>query len=80
MRRRSPSRYDASLPPYEEGSLPRCGRLFDVLDPAHAELREAMLDFSLPKQGPAFETWLEHENPLGGRIAPEKLFTFRMGQ
>ena len=54
--------------------------LFDVLDPAHGELREAMLDFSLPKQGPAFETWLQHENPLGARIAPEKLFTFRLGE
>jgi len=39
--------------------------LFDVLDPAHGELRQAMLDFYLPKQGPAFESWLENEDPLG---------------
>lgn len=52
--------------------------LFDLLDPAHGELRQAMLDYYLPKQGPAFERWLEHENPLGARIVPEKMFTFRM--
>jgi hypothetical protein len=39
-----------------------------------------MLDFYLPKQGPAFETWLENEDPLGARITPEKLFTFRLGE
>jgi hypothetical protein len=54
--------------------------LFDVLGPAHGELRQAMLDFYLPTQGPAFQTWLENENPLGARITPEKLFTFRLGQ
>jgi hypothetical protein len=54
--------------------------LFEVLDPAHGELRQGMLDFSLPKQGPAFETWPENENPLGARITPEKLFTLRLGQ
>jgi nitroimidazol reductase NimA-like FMN-containing flavoprotein (pyridoxamine 5'-phosphate oxidase superfamily) len=52
--------------------------LFDVLDPAHAELKQAMLDFYLPKQGPAFETWLHAENPLGARITPDKIFTFQM--
>jgi hypothetical protein len=54
--------------------------LFDVLDPAHGDLRQAMLDFYLPRQGPAFETWLRHENPIGARIAPEKVFTFQMSQ
>jgi hypothetical protein len=52
--------------------------LFDVLDPAHGELKQAMLDFYLPKQGPAFETWLHAENPLGARITPDKIFTFQM--
>jgi hypothetical protein len=51
-----------------------------VLDPAHGELKEAILDFYLPKQGPAFQTWLENEDPLGARITPEKLFTFRLGE
>ncbi len=50
--------------------------LFEVLDPAHGDLRQAMLDYYLPRQGPAFETWLRHENPLGARIAPEKVFTY----
>ena len=72
----------ATYLPGEEFAVTVHGRaeLFDVLDPAHGELREAMLDFYLPKQGPAFETWLQHENPLGARIAPEKLFTFRLGE
>jgi hypothetical protein len=68
--------------PGEEFAVTMHGRaeLFEVLDPAHGELRQAMLDFYLPKQGPAFETWLENENPLGARITPEKLFAFRFGQ
>ena len=52
--------------------------LFDVLDPAHGELRQAMLDYYLPKQGPEFETWLDHSDPVGARIAAEKIFTFAM--
>ena len=72
----------ATYLPGEELAVTMHGRaeLFDVLDPAHAELRRAMLDFYLPKQGPAFGTWLENENPLGARITPEKLFTFRLGE
>jgi hypothetical protein len=45
--------------------------LFDMGDPAHGELRQAMLDHHLPQQGPAFETWLDRENPIGARIAAE---------
>jgi Pyridoxamine 5'-phosphate oxidase len=72
----------ATYLPGEELAVTVHGRaeLFDVLDPAHGELRQAMLDYYLPKQGPAFATWLENENPLGARITPEKLFTFRLGQ
>jgi hypothetical protein len=72
----------ATYLPGDEFAVTIHGRaeLFEVLDPAHSELREAMLDFYLPKQGPAFEAWLEDENPLGARITPEKLFTFRLGQ
>ncbi len=47
--------------------------LFDLLDPARGELRQAMLDHYLPTQGPDFETWLRTENPIGVRIAPEKI-------
>jgi hypothetical protein len=35
-----------------------------------------MLDYYLPRQGPAFETWLDQENAIGARIAAEKMFTF----
>jgi Pyridoxamine 5'-phosphate oxidase len=52
--------------------------LFDVLDPADGELRQAMLDYYLPRQGPEFETWLGQANPVGARIVAEKMFTFGM--
>jgi nitroimidazol reductase NimA-like FMN-containing flavoprotein (pyridoxamine 5'-phosphate oxidase superfamily) len=50
--------------------------LFDVLDPAHGELRQVMLDHYLPRQGPGFETWLNQSDPVGARIAAEKMFTY----
>jgi uncharacterized pyridoxamine 5'-phosphate oxidase family protein len=50
--------------------------LFDVSDPAHGELRQAMLDHYLPLQGPAFETWLDQIDAVAARIAPDKMFTF----
>src|SRR5580658_10228235 len=50
--------------------------LFDVSDPAHGELRQAMLDHYLPTQGPAFGEWLDRENAIGARIVAEKMFTF----
>jgi hypothetical protein len=50
--------------------------LFDVLDPARGELRQAMLDHYLPRQGPEFGTWLDQADPIGARIAAEKMFTF----
>ncbi len=70
----------ASYLPGEELAVTVHGRaeLFDVSDPARGELRQAMLDFYLPKQGPAFESWLDRENPIGARIAAEKMFTFRL--
>ena len=40
--------------------------LFDVLDPADGELRQAMLDYYLPRQGPEFETWLGQAEPGRG--------------
>jgi hypothetical protein len=52
--------------------------LFELADPAHGELRQAMLDHYLPLQGPQFETWLDQADSLGARIAAEKLFTFAL--
>jgi hypothetical protein len=53
--------------------------LFELSDPRHGELRRAMIDFYLPKQGPAFETWLDQEEPMGARIVAQKMFTFAVG-
>jgi Pyridoxamine 5'-phosphate oxidase len=50
--------------------------LFELRDPGRPELRQAMLDYYLPKQGPAFETWLDETDGLGARIEAEKMFTF----
>jgi nitroimidazol reductase NimA-like FMN-containing flavoprotein (pyridoxamine 5'-phosphate oxidase superfamily) len=50
--------------------------LFDVGDPAHGELRQAMLDHYLPLQGPSFQAWLDQADGVGARIAAEKMFTF----
>ena len=52
--------------------------LFDLRDPAGAELRQAMLDWYVPRQGPEFETWLDQLDAVGARIAAEKMFTFSM--
>jgi Pyridoxamine 5'-phosphate oxidase len=49
---------------------------FALDEPAAGELRQAMLDEYLPKQGRSFEEWLDSADALGGRIVPEKLFTF----
>jgi Pyridoxamine 5'-phosphate oxidase len=51
---------------------------FGIRDPACAELRQAMLDEYVPKQGPSFGEWLEHVDAVGARIVPEKLFTFQL--
>jgi general stress protein 26 len=50
--------------------------LFELRDPGHSDLRQAMLDHYLPKQGPAFATWLDQTDALGARIEAEKIFTF----
>jgi general stress protein 26 len=52
--------------------------LFAMHAPACAELRQAMLDEYIPKQGPAFEEWLDRTDSLGARIQPEKMFTFHL--
>jgi len=66
--------------PGEELAVTVHGRaeLFDVSDPAHAELRQAMLDHYLPLQEPVFADWLDQVNPVGARIAAEKMFTFAL--
>jgi hypothetical protein len=50
--------------------------LFALSAPEGRELRQAMLDHYLPRQGPEFETWLDELDALGARIVAEKMFTF----
>ena len=52
--------------------------LFDLADPIAADMRQAMLDWYLPRQGPAFQEWLENVDAIGARIEAEKMFTFQM--
>jgi hypothetical protein len=52
---------------------------FPIGDPACAEMRQAMLDAYLPKEGPSFQEWLDNVDALGARIEPEKMFTFHLG-
>lgn len=46
--------------------------------PGCDELRQAMLDEYVPKQGPAFEEWLQQADAVGARIVPQKIFTFSL--
>jgi Pyridoxamine 5'-phosphate oxidase len=66
--------------PGEELAVTVHGRAeqFTPDDPAFAELRQAMLDEYLPRQGPSFEDWLDNADALGARIVPEKMFTFHL--
>ncbi len=66
--------------PGEELAVTVHGRaeLYPLSDPARPELTRAMLDHYLPLQGPAFEEWLEQEDPMAARIEAEKLFTFHL--
>jgi general stress protein 26 len=66
--------------PSEELAVTVHGRaeLFTRQDPEFAELRQAMLDEYLPKQGPSFEEWLDNSTAMGARIVPEKMFTFHL--
>jgi hypothetical protein len=58
------------------GTVHGRAELFDMKDPAHGELRQAMLDHYLPRQGPEFEVWLDEADSVGARIVAEKMFTF----
>jgi general stress protein 26 len=66
--------------PGEELAVTVHGRaeLVDLRDPAAAELRQAMLDWYVPRQGPEFESWLDALDAVAARIEPAKMFTFSM--
>ena len=61
----------ATYLPGEELAVTVHGRaeLFEMRDPACAELRQAMLDWYVPRQGPEFETWLDALDAVAARIA-----------
>ena len=67
--------------PGEELAVTVHGRaeLVGLREPACAELRQAMLDWYVPRQGPEFETWLDALDAVAARIEPEKIFTFSTG-
>jgi general stress protein 26 len=67
--------------PGEELAVTVHGRaeLVGLREPAGAELRQAMLDWYVPRQGPEFETWLDALDAIAARIEPEKIFTFSTG-
>jgi len=50
--------------------------LFELSDPRHPELGQAMLEHYLPIQGPEFETSLDGVDVIGARIEARKMFTF----
>lgn len=72
----------ASYLPGEQLAVSVHGRaeLFELASGAGAELRQAMLDHYLPRQGPEFETWLNQLGALGARIVAEKMFTFHLAE
>jgi hypothetical protein len=50
--------------------------VFELSGPSGSGLRQAMLDWYLPRQGAAFESWLNQQDALGARIVADKMFTF----
>ena len=66
--------------PGEEFSVAVHGdaELFDVLDPARPELRQAMLEHYLPKDGPEFQEWLDGSGAIGARIGARRIYTFHL--
>jgi len=52
--------------------------LGELRDAAGGQVRQAMLDHYLPKQGPAFQEWLDAADVLCARIEAEKMFTFHI--
>jgi hypothetical protein len=50
--------------------------LYDLHDPDRPELRRAMLDWYLPRQGADFQRWLDDLDAVAARIVAEKMFTF----
>ena len=52
--------------------------VFELKGREGAEMRQAMLDHYLPRQGPQFEEWLDELDALGARIDADRMFTFHL--
>jgi hypothetical protein len=70
----------ATYLPGEELAVTVHGRadLFDASDHRWPDLRQAMLDHYLPRQGAEFEEWLDRLEPTVAQIMADKMFTFHM--
>src|SRR5881394_410760 len=69
-------RHLAARPAVSATYLP--GEELAVTVHGRAELRQAMLDWYVPRQGPEFESWLDALDAVAARIEPGKMFTFAM--
>jgi hypothetical protein len=66
--------------PGEELGVSVHGRaqMIDVVDPAQAGFRQALLDIYVPRYGASWETDFLDSGPAYARIEAERLFTFHM--
>ncbi len=70
----------AAYLPDEQLAITVHGRaeIFELNDPEHPELRQAMLDHYLPTAGEGFRDWVDGGDSYGARIRTDKMFTFYM--
>src|SRR5580698_3524685 len=70
----------AAYLPDEQLAITVHGRaeIFELNDPEHPELRQAMLDHYLPISGEGFREWVDSGDSYGARITTDKIFTFSM--
>ncbi len=70
----------ATYVPDEQLAITVHGRaeIFELNDPEHPELRQAMLDHYLPTAGEGFRDWVDSGDSYGARIRTDKMFTFHM--
>jgi hypothetical protein len=54
--------------------------IYDLHGPNGQEIRQAMLDHYVPRQGPDFERWLDDLDGVAVRIEADKMFTFHVDE
>jgi hypothetical protein len=55
-------------------------QIYDLHGPNGQEIRQAMLDHYVPRQGPEFERWLDDLDGVAVRIEADKMFTFHVDE